>query len=658
MHDPRVHAWIVKAAHFLSEATNAAKQLPPDAEHLARGIREAIAVAAVATLGMPDELRGDIAAAHALLYRRRFPKEHSYLLFAALSELRDYFVDLDRIAKSAGYSAPMGESDLPREFLVSAAGFLPERDSFAERLQLLLKRVGELQSAESSPLDVLCDPHDVERRQSLQKELLENVGEAFRAKATIGLALAQEDVVDMLGLSHSLSGIARTTRALAAVVNASDTLMSTRAARVSLAAVATGALAAGEGEAVVARSGFGGRRSSAPRTTKPEALSEESNPFSAGNSFLPPFGRLGMLARAQSAIDRLQSGRASRHPLFLGLRGVGKTTLLEILRAYADGKGLLVIRIEADEDAATVRSLASGFRSSLLQLEQRQSETGKETQRAHRALRGFLSQIEGGSVISLGAAPQPGIADSGDLTTDMTDLFVEVGRAAQALKSAIVLFVDEFQNLETKLVTAIITALHRVSLMGLPIGFVGAGLPNLAVLVGEAKSYAERLFDFVTVGPLSLEETRQAIAEPARALGVEFEDAAVRHIYEATRGYPYFVQQWAQSAWDAAPQSPISLADAQAAGAHVLKLLDDSFFKVRVERLTASELRYIAALAHLGPGPQSSTEVASALNASSQALAQVRARLISKGVIFSPSHRRIEFTVPLFDDFVRRNIVE
>ncbi len=279
--------------------------------------------------------------------------------------------------------------------------------------------------------------------------------------------------------------------------------------------------------------------------------------------------------------------------------------------------------------------------------------------RALRGLAGFAKALKvkySDIEVGIDLDPEPGLADNGDLELDLAALLEQVAKAAKDAGTALVMFIDEMQYVEQEELAALISSLHRCTQQKLPIGVVGAGLPQLRGRAGNAKSYAERLFDYPEIGPLSHEDARQALVKPARAQGVEFTLDSVDRIISHTKGYPYFLQEWGKHAWDVAHKSPISVADVQKASAEAIGALDESFFRVRFDRLTPLQKRYLRAMAELGPGPHRSGDIAEALGRKVTALAPVRNELIGKGMIWSPSHGDTAFTVPLFDEFMKRII--
>ena len=371
---------------------------------------------------------------------------------------------------------------------------------------------------------------------------------------------------------------------------------------------------------------------------------------------MPPAlpGRESLLDAFSTALARIKLGRAAKSLLPYGLRGVGKTVLLRRFVKEARVKGYLTGLIEADESTKFIPALADELRRILFILD----TPAKVHALAKRAMRIFKSftvtaGLEGLSM-SLGVDGERGFGDSGDVGTDLSTLFQAIGEAAREQDTAVLIAVDEVQYLAEAEFGALIKAIHHVTQEGLPVLVVATGLPQILALAGEAKSYAERLFDFRAIGPLSEEDAREALVAPAADAGVAFEDAAVRTVFEATRGYPFFLQEWAYNAWNEASGSSITKGDALNGEAIALPKLDNGFFAVRYNRCTPSEKRYLRAMAELGEGPFKSSDVALKLSKTSNRLGPTRDALIKKGMIWSPEHGFIAFTVPLFDAFMRR----
>jgi len=342
----------------------------------------------------------------------------------------------------------------------------------------------------------------------------------------------------------------------------------------------------------------------------------------------------------------------------VGLRGVGKTVLLDRMRDDTEGANIHTLRIEAPEERSLPALLAPQLRQALLRLS-RNERARDLARRALRGLAGFATALKvkyQDIEVGLDFEPEPGLADNGDLEHDLAALIEVVGEAARDGGTALVLFLDELQYVAEDELAALITALHRAAQRRLPIMLVGAGLPQLRGRMGRAKSYAERLFDFPEVGPLADPEARIAIARPVEARDVRIDDNALQRIIQETHGYPYFLQEWGKHAWDAADASPITLQDVELASQSAIAALDESFFRVRFDRLTPVERKYLRAMAELGPGPHRSGDIARILKREVTSLGPTRSQLISKGMIWSPSHGDTAFTVPLFDEFMRRVI--
>lgn len=382
------------------------------------------------------------------------------------------------------------------------------------------------------------------------------------------------------------------------------------------------------------------------------------NPYAPGAGTQPPklAGRDAMLDTVRVALARIRAGRSAKSVVLIGLRGVGKTVLLERMRLDAEADGIHTVRLEAPEDRSLPSLLAPQLRQVLLRL----STIEKAKDRVNRAMRGLAGFVRALRVtykdISVGIDmdPEPGLADNGDLEHDLQVLLELIGEAARAAGTAVGIFIDEMQYIAEDELGALITALHRVSQLRLPVTMVGAGLPQLPGKFGNAKSYAERLFDFEVVGPLSPEDARRALRKPAQDEGADFEPAALDKIVAETQGYPYFIQEWGKHTWDMAAASPITPADVERASAIVISELDEGFFRVRFDRMTPTERDYLRAMAELGPGPHRSGDIAAALGRKVQSVAPVRAKLIEKGMVWSPSHGDTGFTVPLFDGFMKR----
>lgn len=383
-------------------------------------------------------------------------------------------------------------------------------------------------------------------------------------------------------------------------------------------------------------------------------MDELNNPYRPGAGARPPalIGRDGLIDRFGMTVRRALGGRPGKSLMPTGLRGVGKTVLLNRFVEIADGLGMLGCFIEAPEGSDFRALVASHLRKTLLSL--RGKKTTGAVLRALRILKAFSLQIPDGPSVSIDVEPLIGQADSGVIADDVTDLLVAVGQAAKSLDSGFLLAIDEVQYLPVDGLAALITAVHRTAQLDQPVVLVGAGLPQLPGLAGQAKSYAERLFEFPQIGSLAPEESADALRIPAEEAGAGFAHEALALIAAEAQGYPYFLQEWGYGTWNEAAGPEITLADARNATSHVVRKLDENFFRVRFDRLTPKEKEYLRAMAELGQGPHRSGDIAACLGAAVESVAPRRSALIAKGMVFSPAHGDTAFTVPLFDRFLRR----
>lgn len=389
-------------------------------------------------------------------------------------------------------------------------------------------------------------------------------------------------------------------------------------------------------------------------------MNPKINPYAPGAGTIPPqlAGRDDVINKADIALERCRNGLSFRGLLLVGLRGVGKTVLLTKIAQEAESKDFTVVSLETPEGRSLPALLIPALRSALLRLD-RMKAGGELAKKALRTLGGFLGAMKvkyEDVEFSFDLGDEIGTADSGDLEQDLSDLMLAIGAAAKEKKTALFLAIDEIQYLPEEQFAALIMALHKCTQRQMPVILIGAGLPQLVAQAGEAKSYAERLFEYPEIGPLDLEAARKAIVNPAKTLNVEYEEDAIIHVLDQTKGYPYFLQEWGKHCWQAAVSSPIKLADAQFASQTAVTELDSSFFRVRFDRLTPSEKKYLRAMAELGSGTHRSGDISQLLKKEVQAVAPIRASLIKKGMIYSPSHGDNAFTVPLFDEFMKRVI--
>lgn len=380
------------------------------------------------------------------------------------------------------------------------------------------------------------------------------------------------------------------------------------------------------------------------------------NPFAPGAGNQPPelSGRNEIIDAVDIALQRILIGRHSKSLILLGLRGTGKTVLLRKFEKMAKERDYQISFIEAPEDKTLAQLLYPKVHQVLRKLSVIE-EAKAQSYKAMQALRAFASafKVSVGDV-SIAVDPETGTADSGVLEYDLSDLFVRVGEAANAASLGWALLIDEVQYLSEEELSALIVAMHQTNQQNFPVIFLGAGLPQIAALSGDAKSYAERLFDFPSVGALDNESAMAAIREPVIEEGETITDEALAAIVQKTAGYPFFLQEWGYQAWNVAEQSPITATHIEQATPLALKRLDEGFFRVRFDRLTPKEREYVFAMAKLGKGPYRSSDVADKLGVSSKKLGPCRAHIIHKGMIYSPAHGDIAFTVPMFEDYLAR----
>lgn len=379
-----------------------------------------------------------------------------------------------------------------------------------------------------------------------------------------------------------------------------------------------------------------------------------SNPYRPGAGARPPalIGREELIERFGVTIRRTLRGRPDKSLMPIGLRGVGKTVLLNRFSEIAEDEGFYIGFIEAPETKDFRALLSSHLRRILLEMRARKPTAA--ILRALRILKAFTIQTPDGSSFSIDVEPLLGQGDTGILAEDVTSLLVAVGEAAASQGRGTLLAVDEVQYLSSEELGALISAVHRTVQRDLPVLLAGAGLPQLPGLAGEAKSYAERLFDFPVIDSLDASEAMAALSIPAEAEGVEFETAALRYMVKEAEGYPYFIQEWGFRVWNHAEGPRVSLANAREVRDEVVRQLDRNFFLVRFDRLTPKEKEYLRAMAELGPGPHRSGDIAGCLGVRVESVAPRRSGLIRKGMIYSPAHGDTAFTVPLFDQYLKR----
>ncbi len=389
-------------------------------------------------------------------------------------------------------------------------------------------------------------------------------------------------------------------------------------------------------------------------------MNPRHNPFSPGAGTEPPelAGREKIIEDVSVALYRIRAGFSAKSVLMVGLRGVGKTVLLNRLKNDAEAEGMVCVQFESPENRNLPSMLVPSLRAALFKLD-RIAGTRDLVARAVKVLGSFISAAKmkyEGMEFGFDLGQESGVADTGDLDYDLTELLQSVGEAAQEKKTAVVLFIDELQYVPEVELAALISALHACAQKRLPVTLVGAGLPQLVGNVGRAKSYAERLFDFPVIGALSNDAATQALQRPVEMHQVNFAPDAIAEILKQTQGYPYFLQEWGSMCWSVAKEATISKDDAQAATSIAILQLDTGFFRVRFDRCTPMEKNYLRAMAEINlPAPRSG-DIAAAMRKEVNQVGPLRQSLIRKGMIYSPSHGDTAFTVPLFADYMKRII--
>lgn len=385
------------------------------------------------------------------------------------------------------------------------------------------------------------------------------------------------------------------------------------------------------------------------------------DPYTPNAGAKPPVlaGREAEMDKFEVLLARSMKGRPARSMIVTGLRGVGKTVLLNEFRERAEHAGWVTVELEAskhNEDRFR-QQVSLGLRTALLRISPRK-RWDERLEKAAQVLSSFSLTFDPDGTISAGlnVTDFAGLADSQVLEYDLTELLVSVGEAARAHNRGVVLLIDEIQFLESNQLESLIMAIHKTVQRALPITLVGAGLPQIAELAGDAKSYSERLFTFPKIDSLDDSDARKAFADPARGENVEWEEDALDRAIEVTEGYPYFIQELGSAVWGVATQSPISREDVDESIALFEAGLDESFFRVRLDRATPLQAAYLRAMAELGPGPQKANAVAEVMERGSQSLGPTRSELINMGLLYTPQHGFAEFTVPQFDRFMRREM--
>lgn len=389
-------------------------------------------------------------------------------------------------------------------------------------------------------------------------------------------------------------------------------------------------------------------------------MDPRENPFAPGAGSQPPelAGREKIIVDVSIALHRIRNGLSAKSVLMVGLRGVGKTVLLNRLKNDAEAQGLVCVQFEAAENRNLPAMIVPSLRTALLKLDRIAGVTDTAA-KAMKTLGSFISSAKlkyEGMEFGFSLGQEVGSADSGDLDYDLTELLLAVGIAARDKQTAVVLFIDELQYVSGEQLAALIMALHACSQKQLPIAMVGAGLPQLVGNAGKAKSYAERLFDYPVIGALSSVAATEAIQRPAISKNISFSDEAISEILEQTHGYPYFLQEWASHCWAVCEKSPVSVDDAQLATQLAMTQLDSGFFRVRFDRCTPMEKTYLRAMAEIDQRAPRSGDIATLMKKEVNQVSPLRQSLIAKGMIYSPAHGDTAFTVPLFADYMKRTM--
>jgi hypothetical protein len=387
-------------------------------------------------------------------------------------------------------------------------------------------------------------------------------------------------------------------------------------------------------------------------------VNKRDNPYTPGAGRRPPTlaGRDRDLDSFQSLLERLSAGAHERSLIYAGLRGVGKTVLLTELDVLASEARWATTDVQEVGSQPDFRVTVARMATRLLRELSRKHRVRDRVERALSVVKAFSVAVPSGIQLKLDVAPASGIADSGDPEQDLTDLLREIGEVAQSTGTGALFLVDEMHNLDTPSLAAICIAFQAISRHGVPVALVGAGLPDLQVRLMNAKPYADRLFRYEELGRLPAAAARTALVAPAAARGVEYEEEAARQVVRESAGYPYFLQEFGLELWNHAESSPITRADVETVREIVKDSLARNFFGTRFQMATDSEQRYLAAMASLGEPSYRSSDVARAYGAKDQRGVSVhRDSLIGKGLIWSPRRGRVDFTVPLFGEFLRES---
>lgn len=382
------------------------------------------------------------------------------------------------------------------------------------------------------------------------------------------------------------------------------------------------------------------------------------NPYRPGAGMVPAYlaGRQESIAEAVRILEAVSVGFPSRSVVYYGLRGVGKTVLLNHLENVAEELPIVSEYIEIMERGRSFQQYLAWAVYKLVHELSIQKQIADQVKKVLSVLKAFSLKYSCGDVsVEIGLDAAHGISDTGNLENDMMEVLVSLGQAAKASRQGVVLFIDEIQYMKEHELESIMTALHRLNQRGLPVVIIAAGLPKIAKIAGDVKSYAERLFQFVEIGTLSDEEAKKALAEPAAQFHVTYDEDALAYIIAVTEGYPYFLQEFGKWAWESRQQdSVITKADAIAAYSKFERSLDESFFKVRHDRATPRELAFMIAMVQCGERPCNTKDIAAQMGESLQTISPLRAQLIHKGFIYAAKRGAVDFTVPHFDEYLKR----
>ncbi len=382
------------------------------------------------------------------------------------------------------------------------------------------------------------------------------------------------------------------------------------------------------------------------------------NPYSPGSGRRPPelVGRTVELEAFDTLVARTRNRLSDRGIVLTGLRGVGKTVLLNELAAHAERHSWMTVRLEARRDEAGALAVRRTLARDLVAAARKHARrsTSERMRAALATITSFNAQV-GATGVSLGVERAQGRADSGDAELDLLELVEDVSAAVKEDGRGFAIFIDEMQDLDSATLSALIAAQHAAGQRDWPFYVIGAGLPNLPRVLTEARSYAERLFNYRPIGRLSATEAARALEEPANRLGAAYSPEGLQILLDAAGGYPYFLQEYGQAIWNLSSGKVFTTADARAAVQYGLEHLDAAFFQSRWERATPAERRFLVAMALDDDAPSLSSEVARRMSLRASSLGPYRSNLMAKGLIFAPEHGKVAYTVPGMADFVQRH---